>query len=87
MENENINPTEKKTKLVAPAAPTKVVKIRALRDIAVGEQRLPAGTEVEVTEELAADLCKPITGPYSFAGYRGDYDAQKAQIVRAERVH
>lgn len=87
MENTELIQPEKKTKLVAPSPTTKLVKVRALREIAVGETRYLAGQEVEVSEELAADLCQPISGPYAFSGLRSDHDAQMAQIVRAERVH
>lgn len=88
MEEQLVKAEENKTKLVAPtSSKTKMVKIRAIRDIAVGTDIHLAGSEVEVPEALAADLCTPIEGSYAFSGDRDTRDAHKHMIRRAERMN
>ena len=82
MEATNVN----KTKLTSPAAPVKLVKLRAIRDISIDGNIYPPGSEVDCPEDLAQELCTPVEGSYAFSGHRSDNDAQKHQLVRAMRV-
>lgn len=88
-------------KMIAETAPskTKMVKIRALRPIGLPDPAnegkrtniVPPGTEAEVSEELAAELCdKSFDGTYpmGYVGWTGGPGSKPpvAKIFRAERV-
>ncbi len=85
---------ENKTHMVAgetpPAQAAKVetVKIKVLRPIAVGGVVRNPGEIVEVSPEMAADLCKDIEGHHAFRGERHneDGDAKRFSLKRAQRI-
>jgi hypothetical protein len=75
------------TKLVSDPKRTKMIKIRAKRDIRLKDDTMvAAGKEVLVTEEEAAEFTKSHEGMYAFSGERENQDAPRHVIQRAERV-
>lgn len=85
-----VNPNPSDTKMVAPEpSPDKLVKIKTLRDIMVGDQIIKPDQEVMVTEEQAKEFCdKTFTGPHQFRGERDEVEAKQsiAKITRAVRL-
>lgn len=74
-----------KSDLIAPekTKATQLVKLRAKRDVAVGERIITAGNEFECPEEIANELVKPIRGHLNGHGYgRPEYH----DLSRAERI-
>lgn len=70
-----------------PVNQTKMVKIRTLRPIRIGDTVTPEGQEVHVTEDQAKEFCdRAFKGPYSFAGERLEDPAPRGIIKRAERI-
>lgn len=80
---------KEEAKAEAPKKVVKLVKVRALRPImsATGQVVLP-GKVCEVEESIAADMCKPAKGHFTFFGERlsNDPDLRRADITRAELV-
>lgn len=88
-----MNPqTENKTRMTAPEAQApvavKMVKIRALQAIDLGDKTLSKDQEAEVTEEQAKEFCdKEFEGNYSFSGERtGAGSEERHKIKRAVRL-
>lgn len=74
---------EGKVEMVAP----KKAKIKALRNLTIGETTVAKGSIVEVDETLAKELCdKKFVGNYSFSGERSNEDAERHVVRNAERV-
>lgn len=73
------------TKMVAPTK----VKIRMMRDAAIEGNIVKEGTVVEVTEEVAKEMCEVgFDGPPQFRGTRdaNDPTAKPIKIYRAVRL-
>lgn len=70
----------------APAVTVKMVKIRTKQQLVVGGVEHTPGSVVEVPEEVAVELTKPIAGQYDFIGENHSSNPTRHQHVRAERV-
>jgi hypothetical protein len=71
----------------APAAKTKMVKVKAKQHLQFADGRSIRENEVgEVSEEEAVELCKPIEGTYNFSGELVSSQAGRHKHIRAERV-
>jgi hypothetical protein len=79
--------SDTKVEMVAPQAK---VKMRVLRDCLVdpldSSTIVLPGSEIEVDEERAKELEKPIKGHYAFDGMRGDHAVENYVFKRAVRV-
>lgn len=66
----------------------KLVKVRALRPFEHGKRVVSVGETAEVPAEMAAELTKPIAGPFDFFGERiaGTRDHRRANLQKAELV-
>ena len=70
------------------SAKAESVKIKVLRPIAVGGIVRNPGEVVEVSPEMAAELCQDVKGHHAFRGERHDEDgdAKRFSLQRAKRV-
>lgn len=82
--------TESMAKMTAPAAATsKMVKIRAVRDIRLANGTvLKPGQEAKVTEDEAVMFCEhpKADGHFAFSGERPTSEIARHKMVRAERL-
>lgn len=66
--------------------PSKKVRIKALKEIDINGVRLKEGEEIEVSEELAQEFCRPFEGGFSFSGERNEDNPPRWKYQRAEIV-
>ena len=77
-----------KTKLIADTKEaTKLVRFRTTRDICINDQIIKEGVEIELSEKDAEPFLVPIEGPYTHAGYASSRSAERAKIVRLQRLN
>lgn len=74
------------TPATEPTPNVKLVKIRTKQQLVVGGVEHTPGSIVEVPEEVAVELTKPIAGQYDFIGENHSSNPTRHQHIRAERV-
>lgn len=80
-----MNPQDQTT-AVDPKKSTKMVKIRTQTEIRLGNDIVPPGKVVEVTESEAEEFCKVIPTHYNYVGERYDSDITRHKVQRAVKV-
>jgi hypothetical protein len=86
-------PAEKLTKLVEAPKRSRLVRVRAEREVFYKNAKHPeghiyqAGEELEVDEETAKQWTTPIAAPPSHTGMRESHEVKPTSIVRASRLN
>lgn len=86
-------PAEKLSKLVEAPKRSRLVRVRAEREVFYKSPKHPeghiyqAGEELEVDEETAKQWTQPISAPPSHSGMRESHEVKPTGIVRASRLN